>query len=35
MKKLASMIYEYSPLAETALGATSLYNLYGIVIDAQ
>lgn len=29
------MVYEYTPLAETALGATSLYNLYGIVIDAQ
>lgn len=34
LKKLASMVYEYTPLAETALGATSLYNLYGIVIDA-
>ena len=31
---LANKVYEYTPLAETALGATSLYNLYGIVIDA-
>lgn len=34
-KKYANMVYEYTPLAETALGATSLYNLYGVVIDAQ
>lgn len=28
-------VYEYTPLAETALGATGLYNLYGVVIDCQ
>ena len=34
-KKLASMVYNYTPLAETSLGSNNLYNLYGMVIDAQ
>jgi hypothetical protein len=34
LAKMKNMKYEYTPLAETALGATSLYNLYGVVIDA-
>ena len=29
------MVYHYTPLAETTLGSTNLYNLYGMVIDAQ
>ena len=33
-KKLANLHYDYTPLAETSLGATDLYNLYGVVIDA-
>lgn len=28
-------VYEYTLLASTSLGATSLYNLYGVIIDAQ
>ena len=34
-KKEVLRTYEYTPLASTSLGATSLYNLYGVVIDAQ
>ena len=34
LQKQMNIVYEYTPLAETALGATSLYNLYGVVIDA-
>ena len=34
-KPAEARVYEYTPLAETALGATALYNLYGVVIDAQ
>ena len=30
----AAKVYDYTPLAETSLGATELYNLYGVVIDA-
>jgi hypothetical protein len=33
-KKEVNRVYEYTPLASTSLGATSLYNLYGVVIDA-
>lgn len=33
-KKEVLRTYEYTPLASTSLGATSLYNLYGVVIDA-
>jgi hypothetical protein len=31
---LKSTVYDYTPLAETALGSTICYNLYGVVIDA-
>jgi hypothetical protein len=36
LKKNNKEYYEakYTPLNETSLGATSLYNLYGVVIDA-
>jgi len=33
-KEAPLRVYEYTPLANTSLGATSLYNLYGVVIDA-
>ena len=31
---MKNKVYEYTPLAETSLGSTALYYLYGIVIDA-
>ena len=34
IEKLKSQVFEYTPLAETSLGSTSCYNLYGVVIDA-
>lgn len=33
--EMKSKIHKYTPLAETSLGSTELYYLYGIVIDAQ